>query len=242
MYNGMRHQATTMGGSSSTKGDSLSGGFSWDAYAKLCQSPKPNKIEMQLRCSLLHGETVRWEGAVKSVEILQVRNFKRDLLGYVYPRLLRDLLTCLVGEPNAVNCPANENCGNLHDFVEGRWKCNVYRSNDYTYLLRMKSSASSTALLTAGDVFGNFTRHLQLNDRIWFEGTLKSKILQTRKEEDLLQPSEEPLVELQSAGCLSCRKDIKSVERARGDSILSVMQTSLKYLLNAIFNPILIFK
>lgn len=237
----------------SMKGESYSS-LGWDVYSKYCHYVRPNKIETQLRCSLLNDELVRWEGTVKSVEILQVRNFKRDMLSYVYPKLLRNILTCLFGEANTVNCPSNENCGNVQDFVEGRWKCNMNRWNVYTYLVRIKMKAVSSGmfssvLLTAGNEFGNFTKHLQMNDKIWFEGIVRNKILQ--KDVDLLMP-EEPIVDLNSVGCLVCHSpDLKfdkqgpiggGVGLASVTNILSAVQTSFKYLLNAIFNPVLFFK
>lgn len=254
LYDGM-HQ-DPLGGSGgvgsavpSMKGESYSS-LGWDVYSKYCHSARPNKIETQLRCSLLNDELVRWEGTVKSVEILQVRNYKRDMLSYVYPKLLRNILTCLFGEANTCNCPSNENCGKVQDFVEGRWKCNMNKWNVYTYLIRMKmkavSSGMSSVLLTAGNEFGNFTKHLQMNDKIWFEGTVRNKILQD--DVDPLIP-EEPIVDLNSVGCLSCHSpDLKFDKQgpieglASVTNILSAVQTSFKYLLNAIFNPVLFFK
>lgn len=232
-------------------GDPLKGepytGLSWESYSKYCQTTKANKIEMQLRCSLLDGELIRWDGSVKSVEVLRVRNYKRDLLAYIYPKLLRLMLTCFFGETNSVNCSANENCGNIQDYVEGRWKCNVNKWNVYTYLIRMKMDSgmlksASSVVIIADHAFGNFTEHLQMGDRIWFEGTLRSKMLQ--KEVDL--SAEEPIVELDSVGCLSCHySDLKfenPPSSVKVTSIVSAVQRSLKYLLNAIFNPVIVFK
>lgn len=235
------------------KGETYTG-LSWDAYSKYCQSSngaKSNRIETQLRCALLDEEVVRWEGSVQSVEIRRVRNYKRDLLAYVYPKLLRSMLVCWFGEANTVNCPPHENCGNVQDFVEGRWKCNVNQWNLYTYGVRMKMDtgmlkSSSSVRLTAGHEYGNFTRHLQMGDRIWFEGTLRSRMMQ--RDEEAAPISDEPIIELHSAGCLACyNADLKYVAdpgagSAKVASIVAAVQTSFKYLLNAIFNPVIVFK
>lgn len=230
-------------------------GLSWDTYSKYCQSTptRANRIETQLRCAMLDEEIVRWEGTVKSVDILRARNYKRDLLAYVYPKQLRNMLVCLFGEPNAVYCPPHENCGNVQDFVEGRWKCNVNKWNVYTYSIQMKMDtgmlkSAPSVRLTAGHEYGNFTRHLQLGDRIWFEGALRSSILQREEDVSWHSTDDLPLVELQSVGCLACHNaDLKFVLDPSGNgskaaSIMSVVQTSFKYLLNAIFNPVLVFK
>lgn len=222
-------------------------GLSWETYSKYCQTAKTNKIETQLRCTLLDGELIRWEGTVKSVEILQVTNPKKQLLSYVYPQLLRNILTCLMGEENTVNCPPSENCGNVQDFVEGRWRCNVNKWNIYTYLIRMRMDSgllksSSSVILTATHEFQNFTVHLHNSDRIWFQGELKSKVLQS----DVDLSPEEPIVSVHSIGCLSCHNaDLKYEGPAPNyqvTGVLSIAQKSLKYLLNVIFNPVLIFK
>lgn len=231
------------------KGDTYSG-LSWESYSKYCQSTKANKIETALRCSILDGDSIRWDGSVRSVEILRVSNYKRDLLSYVFPKVLRNMLTCIFGEPNAVNCPPHENCGHIQDYVEGRWKCHVNRWNVYTYLIRMRmdSGILKTATevhLTAGHEFGNFTVHLQGGDRIWFEGSLKSRMW--HNDEATVDPLPEvPSVVLGSVGCLSCQQaDLKFESSAtsgvQSSSILQVVRKSLKYLLNSIFNPILVF-
>lgn len=230
-------------------------GLSWEQYSKYCQSHnRPNKIDTQLRCSLLDDEIVRWEGVVKGVQILRVRNYKKHLLSYVKPTMLRDILTCLLGDSNVINCGPQENCGYIQDWMEkssGKWRCNLNKWNEYTYLLKMRMEtglmkSSSSVLLVAQHEFGNFTRQLQANDRIWFEGALKGRFLESGDELEFF-PAEEPLIQLLSVGCLSCHNpDIKyNADTGGGFRVTNAwtaLQTSIKYLLNVLFNPVLIFK
>lgn len=241
LYGGL-HQVSLDRSTPVMKPDTLS----WDAYSKFCHTAKQNKISTQLRCSLLDDEFIRWEGSVKSVEILQVVNYKRDLLRYIKPKLLRNLMTCLLGDRNLVDCSGagDQNCdGPAQEYAEGRWRCNVNQWNVYTYLIRTKIR-SSPVLLTAGHDFGNFTRHLHANDRIWFEGQLRSKIMQRDVD---FSDAEEPIIEVHNVGCVSCHNsDLKFEKPAQGPNtittVLATVHTSFKYLLNALFNPVLIFK
>lgn len=219
-------------------------GMSWESYSKYCHTSKPysNRVQSQVRCSQLDGEFVRWEGAVNSVEILHVHNLKRDLLGFVYPRVVRNILTCFFGEANAVDCGQGENdCAGMQQHVEGRWRCNLNKWDTYTYLVRMRMKSPSSTLLLIGH-FGNLT-HLTQNDKLWFEGGLLSR------DRTIYRDVDEPpatIIELQRVGCVSCKSTNAQFEQPHSpgsvSSLLVAVQGSFKHLLNAIFNPVLIFK
>lgn len=97
-------------------------------------------------------------------------------------------------------------------------------------------------LLHADDSFKNITLRLRPGDRIWFSGTLSQEL----QGNYLLGDKTAPMIILDELGCLICHtSDIRSVKRPNRNAIrdtLNLTISGLKFLLNFVFNPIIIFK
>lgn len=222
-------------------------GLSYDVFNKYCQTAvwdNKNKLNTRIRCTQLEGEIVKWEGAVKDIDITGIKNSGAYLLSFVRPKLLRDLITCLLGDKNTLKCLPNEDCEDVRKYVEGDHKCNLNKWDKYSYEIRLKMNSgllksAGEVVLAADDIFGNFTMRLNHLDRIWFIGELKNH-LQSSHQKD-------PVIELKSMGCVSCLDKELRFERPSTDTmeplaVLLTVQKSFKYLLNIVFNPLLTFK
>lgn len=233
----------------------------WDRFHALCAQPvheQPNKIKAQLRCSLLNGMPVIWEGSVTKVEISRVSNFLEDTIANYLPVWLGRMLRCLHGE----NISQHFKCDPKLDAQCEEWRsvfktfnaqsgsCTLQRWNRYEYELLVKvgtkrsgrllgRSTTTDVILRAHHDFGNFTRLLSEGDVVLFYGILHNSRLLA----DNVQ------VKLKTIECVECRsRDLgtASIERVVAaspmDARLQDLMRGIKYLLNALLNPLITFK
>lgn len=224
--------------------ESDSSTLSWDLYQKYCLSrSESNKILTQIRCSHLDGSPIYWDGTVSRVSIQNVRNWRKKLIENCLPKFIGNHLFCIFGEVNEANCDDDQSC-EIKEFMESNRRCNVDVWNSYEYEIEVKvglakgflNSKSDTVMrINADHAFGNFTREIIADDKIWFHGNLRTSLA-----EKILQ------VDLESVGCIKCNsKNLDSIS-ARKDfkmgNQLKELLRAFKYLLNVIFNPLVTFK
>lgn len=237
--------------------------LSWEQYYKYCNEPAwghVNTIATQLRCSQLDGTTVKWRGIVSNVEIGRVSNVRADIIHSYLPGFWADLIACWYGERNAVGCAATEQCDDMKSILDEQPKqCNLNRWNTYEYDVTVKMSSgiltkSTEIVLRASHSFGNFTQRLNSSDRIWFKGTLQNGVSSSRaNQKDDRQhmmlgggTRSIPILRLQAVGCVQCHtSDIDAFQMVDGPTVngrLKDLYRGVKYLLNVLFNPLVIFK
>ncbi|GAB0093796.1 Wolframin [Sergentomyia squamirostris] len=227
-------------------------GVRWEIFYRYCQHPSwehVSKVNSRIRCNALNGVTVKWEGTVKEVDLIRIRNTRETVLKYVRPKFLRDLLMCYFGERTDVKCGPSEDCDAMKEFIETDVKCNLgkYNTYDYQITVRMNSGvfkAPTEILLLAEHDFGNFTMRLNQSDRIWFVGDLN---LFRETENDGVLQNQEIQVDLRAMGCISCSdRELTLVKATGSDYNWETFSQSFikggKYFLNIIFNPLLTFK
>lgn len=242
--------------------------LTWEQYYKYCNQPAwehVNTIATQLRCSQLNGMAIKWRGVVTNVEISRVTNIRADIINSYLPQFWSDIISCWYGEQNTIQCANNEQCDDMkiiYDEQQLAKQCNLNKWNTYEYdiTVRMNSGllTKSTEIILRGvHSFGNFTTQLNNSDRIWFKGILQNtnqpKIgatTTTNKDErqHMLLGGKQNLqiIRLQAIGCVQCHtKDIDTYQVIDGPTVngrLKDLYRGVKYLLNVLFNPLVIFK
>lgn len=233
----------------------------WDSYHKYCQVPlqKPgNRINPQLKCAQLSGAKVRWEGSVTSVEIHRLDNYLERLLTAYIPEFLLDMIMCWYGDLNEVSADASDTTdyNDIKSIFKQKKRCNLDMWNTYVFDVTVKMSSGlltkpSEIILRAPNTFTNFTKYLNHSDRIWFKGiVLKSPKVDPNVGDgnsDAQSDKIEPLIDLTAVGCISCSNDkLEATAIAANHFKLSDrikdLRSGFKYLLNVLFNPVIIFK
>ncbi|KAH8342138.1 wolframin isoform X1 [Drosophila kikkawai] len=233
----------------------------WNRFHSLCAQPvreQPNKIKAQLRCSHLNGLPVTWEGSIGKVEISRVSNVLEDVITNYLPVWLGRLLRCVHGE----NISQHFKCDPKLDSQCEEWRsviktlksqsgsCTLQRWNRYEYEVLVKVDngkgsrllgrpISTDVVLRAHHDFGNFTRRLNEGDVVRFYGTLHNSGLLANRVQVLLKT-------IECVDCHSPSLGTASIERAIAsspmDARLQDLMRGIKYLLNALLNPLITFK
>lgn len=233
----------------------------WDNYYKYCFAPfeKPgNHITSQLKCSQLSGLGLMWEGTVTSVEIGSLENGLERLITTYLPEFLVDLFMCWYGESNdAVDGAHTSDFDEMKTLLKQRRKCNLNSWNTYTFHVKMNMNSGLLAkptviVLKASHAFNNFTKYLNESDRIWFKGILlKSSKVDPNLGGASAWPTElisnEPLVDVMAIGCIRCghtkMEDVTIVSNNfKLNERIKDLRSGFKYLLNVLFNPVIVFK
>lgn len=218
--------------------------ISWDLYQKYCLGRlESNQIMTQIKCSHLEGSPVYWDGSVNRVSIYNVRNWRKKLIETFLPKFVGNHLFCMFGEVNVPECDDDQSC-EIKEFMENNRRCNIDVWNSYEYEIEVKvglvkgflnSKADTLVTLIADHAFGNFTREIIADDKIWFHGNLKTSL-----------PEKNLKVDLESIGCIKCsNKNLNSISMRsdfKMENQLKDLRRAFKYLLNVIFNPLLTFK
>lgn len=116
------------------------------------------------------------------------------------------------------------------------------------------NSQESKVIIKAEHTFGNFTQRINMSDKVWFKGILRTSLSSSSDDFVSQKPQHSgssknwklTKVELTSIGCLQCAdKNLKPMtikNNLKMGNRLKDLQRGLKYLLNVIFNPLLTFK
>lgn len=232
----------------------------WESYYEFCALPLDspgNRIKSQLKCAQLSGTKIRWGGVVESVEIGHIENNLERFLTAYLPELLSDLIICWYGEPNEVAENAETtDFDDLKTILKQKRRCNLNAWNSYIFNINVRMSSGLLAkpmeiTLRATHVFTNFTKYLNESDRVWFKGIiLKSAKVNPNLVDELKNAksiNNEPLIELTAIGCERCyNENLKdtsiAVNRLMLSERLKDLRSGFKYLLNVLFNPVIIFK
>lgn len=237
--------------------------LTWEMYYNYCGPPAwdinhQNKIHIQLRCSHLENSYVTWNGVISSVRIISVSNYRLAFIKDYLPTWIANLLTCFYGDTNdSESCiPGNDGelCSDVNKLLKYGKGCNLNKWNTYTFEVKVRMhsgllSKPADVFLTAEHYFKNFTESLKFGDRISFSGYLQN----TRKDH---KPNNfnfglgdgNPTVNLEIIECSLCdNKDLTSVHlnkktRILVDARMKDLMRGVKYLLNVLFNPLIIFK
>nr|XP_018907984.1 PREDICTED: wolframin isoform X1 [Bemisia tabaci] len=196
-----------------------------------------SSIDAKAKCLQLIGQSVTWDGTVQSVRITNVDNPALSIINKL-PFRLRSSAACLFGEKFPMDALKNNE---LEEKLSN--ECHVSNWNRYTLNISAQISMNAwqpptRVSLLAGNAFYNFTRLLKEGDTILFTGIL------TPEESGLLSPSEPSLL-LQAIGCITCHDtslDNQTIVSSTSVINLSSLYMCLKFILNFVFNPIVIFR
>ncbi|XP_067000241.1 wolframin [Anabrus simplex] len=231
-------------------------GLTWEQYQNYCHQPAwelSSVAQVQLQCSHLVGTPVNWDGYVTGVKIRSIDNPLENIFTRL-PSALKEVLICFYGEQYDFDCdtermtePQYRKCKLLKGLKRRNSKCHLEMWNRYEFEVRVKMKSGmwgtgAEVLLIADNSFRNFTLALQPGDRVWFAGIL----MNDGKGDNLLGGSK-PQVDLEEIGCLGCHRSEleiykKTTVKVNAVSLFSYVYTGVKFVLNFLFNPLVIFK
>lgn len=123
-----------------------------------------------------------------------------------------------------------------------------------TGLLNLNSRQDSKVIIKAEHVFGNFTQRINVSDKIWFKGILRTSLNSPSSDDFVVRKLQEKdtslykytRVELTAIGCLHCSdKNLSPISlknKLKVENRIEDFRRALKYLLNVLFNPLVTFK
>lgn len=237
--------------------------LTWEMYYNYCGPPAwdtnhQNKIAIQLRCSHFENSFVTWNGVISSVRISSVSNYRLAFIRDYFPDWVANVVICFYGDVNnsetCVPGKDSELCTDVNKLLKNEKGCNLNKWNSYSFEIKVRMhsgllSKPADVLLSAEHVFMNFTESLKSGDRVSFSGYLHN----TRKESKSNNfvfglGGGSPTVNLESMQCSLCdNKDLTTVHlrkksRQLVDARMRDLMRGVKYLLNVLFNPLIIFK
>lgn len=232
----------------------------WNTFNRYCYLPLTkigNRIDAQLKCDQFSGLQVKWEGVVSNVEINQVYNIPAKLLAFL-PDFISDFIICWYGDRNQIITEKNEESETDYEYMSTIFneqkKCNLHKWNVYEFHIKVIISSGllikpAEIILKAQHNFMNFTNFLNGSDRIWFKGVLlkNDKLnVNAARRWDANAENNHPVIDLTAIGCSSCvNPEIESVVLANKfplNNRIKDLYGGFKYLLNVLFNPLIIFK
>ncbi|KAK5644966.1 hypothetical protein RI129_006266 [Pyrocoelia pectoralis] len=234
---------------------STANGITWDQYEDFCHQPNWEASTLaatQIRCSKLVDVPVEWVGWVYDIKVKSVTNVWKKLFDYL-PKSLSQFLYCFYGNVIEHDCKTvpddlTEECLMLYDAIKSARKCSLDNFNVYEFqiILRRNSglwTKSAEVILEVNNFFSNFTLQLKPDDRIKFTGFLTN----VDTNGGIIGGSN-PHVRVESMQCLYCHnaellnKEIRLVTLLTFESVLSKFYLGVKFILNFLFMPIILFK
>lgn len=235
--------------------------INWDDYYTHCNNPSwtdYNIAATQIKCSVLEGANVNWEGYVKDVSLLNVKNKWRDF-AYWLPGFLQEYFKCYYGEEYSNVCRGSDGVQSVAEceFVssvarQSGKSCHLDNLNEYTYEVKLMMEASGGILkrhaeivIHFGHYFTNFTRLLRSDDKIRFKGTLSNE------NRPYNIGAKDLTIRGYEINCLECKEARGSVTLKTSSAskfselfktIVNDCVVSTKYILNFMLNPIIVFK
>lgn len=232
--------------------------LSWNIYQKFCHQPAwedSNIAVAQQQCINLAESKISWEGYVNSIKIKSVSNRYKTIIDKL-PVLLRDYFYCLYGEDIQNHCASApegvslDDCQLFFDVMKSKRKCSLENRNHYSFeiTVRMKSGLWGKPveiILLLNDYFRNFSFSLKPNDHIWFKGFL------TNVEDsnvDGMLGGLKTHVTIDEIGCFACHDTkltqlkISSKDKLDVKYVANYLYVGFKFVLNFLFNPVVVFK
>ncbi|XP_039760636.1 wolframin isoform X2 [Pararge aegeria] len=232
----------------------------WDDYYNQCNNPswsESNIASTQIKCSVLDGASVNWEGYVNDVKLRSVRNRWSYFASWL-PGVLSEYFKCYYGEEYSTLCQTEEGAMlNDCEFVRsvarqsGR-SCHLNNLNEYKYEVAVNMEANGGLLkrhaeisLIFDNVFTNFTRLLRSDDKIRFKGVLtnENESYNIGNKDLIVKGHEIKCIECKTArGTVTSRTPYSSKLSELCKTIVNDCIVSAKYILNFILNPVIVFK
>ncbi|KAL4708591.1 hypothetical protein ACJJTC_014199 [Scirpophaga incertulas] len=233
---------------------------SWEDYYNQCNSPSWtdfNTAETQIKCAVLDGANVNWEGYVQDVKLNSVVNRWRDFESWL-PGFFKEYFKCYYGEEYETLCSGSagsdlKECEFVQSVARQSGKmCHLDNFNEYTYEVKLLLDTGGGILKRRAQVtilfdhhFTNFTRLLRIDDKIRFRGVLANDY------ESYNIGSQDVTVKGHEIRCLECKNAQGTIStKVRPSSkfsdllktIVSDCTVSTKHILNFLLNPVVIFK
>ncbi|XP_046973009.1 wolframin isoform X1 [Vanessa cardui] len=234
--------------------------INWDDYYNQCNTPSWSDYNMastQIKCSILEGANVNWEGYVKDVKIKSVRNQWSSFASWL-PGILAEYFKCYYGEEFSTLCQSEEgvivdDCEFVTSVARQSGKsCHLNNLNEYNYEVTINMEANGGLLkrhteiiLSLDHFFTNFTRLLRSDDKIRFKGVLSNEpgSYNIGNKDLNVKGFEINCVECKVArGVVSSRIRSSSKLSELCRTIVNDCIVSAKYILNFLLNPVIVFK
>ncbi|XP_049880557.1 wolframin [Pectinophora gossypiella] len=233
--------------------------ITWDDYYTQCNSPSWSDYNMastQIKCSVLEGANVNWEGYIRDIRLKYVRNRWNDIVGWL-PYMVREYFKCYYGEEYESICshgdPKSESeCDFVRRVARQSGKsCHLNNLNEYTYEILLMMEASGGLLKRHAEIsvifdhhFANYTRLLRTDDKIRFKGVL------TNDQGSFNIGTKDMTIRGYEINCLECKEAKGTISKTLSVSKFSELcktiandcVVSTKYILNFILNPVIVVK
>lgn len=231
--------------------------MTWEVFQKFCHQPiwqEENVALSQMKCAELEGSHIHWNGYINDIKVKSITNMYKNIFDKL-PYNLRDYLYCVYGGEVESDCKSvpdivREECISFYDTIKSVNKCTLHKHNVYTFEISLKMQSgiwgkATEVNLVTSDYFRSFILKLKPTDHIWFKGVLfNNEIVGS----DGILGGLKPHVTLEELGCISCQNnmliEIKTVTQPKFDiyNVLDALYVGLKFILNVLFNPIVVFK
>ncbi|KAI8423158.1 hypothetical protein MSG28_014221 [Choristoneura fumiferana] len=232
--------------------------ISWEDYYNNCNSPswiESNMAATQMKCSVLDGAHVNWEGYIKEIELKSINNRWDDFAAWL-PGFLQEYFKCYYGDEYMTLCQSDSSikeCQFVRNVARHSGKiCHLNRYNEYTYEIKVIMEASGGLLkrhaeiaITYNHYFTNYTRLLHSDERIRFRGII------TNEPNKYNIGTKNLNVQGYEINCLECR-DARGTISSKAPSVSKFSElfktvvndcvVSTKNVLNFLFNPVVVFK
>ncbi|XP_013185158.1 wolframin isoform X2 [Amyelois transitella] len=234
--------------------------ITWEDYYNNCNSPSwadYNMATTQIKCSILEGANVNWEGYVKDVKLKSVVN-RWNVIASWLPSFLTEYFKCFYGEEYATWCGVDsqfsiKECEFIMNSARHTAKiCHLNNMDEYTYEVKILMETSSGLLSRPAEVsvtfdhfFTNFTRLLRSDDKIRFKGVLLNEpgSYSIGDRNLKIQGYEIQCVECKNnRGSVSAKTPVVSKFSELFKTIANDCVVSTKYILNFLLNPVIVFK
>ncbi|XP_014366701.2 wolframin isoform X1 [Papilio machaon] len=235
--------------------------ITWDDYYSQCNTPswiETNMADAQIRCSILNGAHVNWEGYISEVKLINVKNQFNDFAAWL-PSFLQEYFKCYYGEEYSNFCQDTNRADSVGgcEFVKSVARqsgkiCHLNNLNEYSHEIKLIMEASGGLLKRHADIsikfdhyFSNYTRLLRADDKIRFKGILMNDHnLYTIGSKDIK-------IQGYEINCIECKNTREAITAPRPTvsklnkfikTILNDCIVSTKYILNFLLNPVIVFK
>ncbi|XP_026754284.2 wolframin [Galleria mellonella] len=235
--------------------------ISWEDYYNHCNNPSwsdYNVAATQIKCSVLEGANVNWEGYIKDVKLKSVVNRWSSVAAWL-PGILQEYFKCYYGEEYSTSCQgadgrySSKECEFVRSVARQSGKsCHLNNLNEYTYEVQLLMEASGGLLkrhteisVLFDDHFKNFTHQLRADDKIRFKGVLRN----APGAYDI--GAKELNIKGHEINCLECKQargtvTIKAPPVSKLSELIKTIMNdcivSTKYILNFLLNPVIVFK
>ncbi|KAJ8945159.1 hypothetical protein NQ318_001624 [Aromia moschata] len=231
--------------------------MTWEVFQRFCHQPiwqEENIALSQIKCAELQGSHINWNGYINEIKVKSIHNFYKNVFDK-FPYGVSKYLYCFYGEEIEADCNGvpdivKDECVSFYDTIKSVNKCSLQKYNVYTFeiILKMQSGIWGKATevnLIVKDYFRDFVLKLKPTDHIWFKGVLLNNEIVGS---DGILGGLKPHIDLEEVGCISCQNtlltEIKLDSRNNFNinSVINAVYIGFKFILNILFNPVLVFK